>query len=467
MTAERSVYMGPRLRRLRRDLGLTQPGMAADLDISVSYVSLLESNQRPLTADLLLRLARTYRIDVADFAGDGGVEYTARLQAALRDPLFADIDLPALQAADVATNYPGMTEAFLRLHAAYRQEQAALADRQARVGPDGGEGGGAIDAVDDARRFLARHRNSFPLLDDAGERLAAEIGDDGMAAHVARRHGLRVRTLPSATMAGMVRRYDPHHRAIFLDEALDRASRQFQLALQIAYLELGADLDALLADGAFAGDDGRRLARRALASHAAAAIVMPHAAIVRAAVEKRYDVEALGRQFGASFEQVAHRLTSLQGAGHDRVPFFFIRVDAAGNVSKRLDGAGFPFAGHGGGCPLWSVHHVFRRPGEVVAQWLELPDGQRFFSVARTVVAGGGGAGLPRVERAVALGCAAEHADRLVYADDCPSTITPIGIACNLCQRDRCTARAVPPIGRPILTDDFHRRTAPFGFADS
>lgn len=464
MTTERSVYMGPRLRRLRRDLGLTQPGMAADLEVSVSYISLIESNQRPLTADLLLRLARTYKIDVADFAGDGGIEYTARLQTALRDPLFADIDLPALQAADVATNYPGMTEAFLRLHAAYRQEQSALADRQARA-----EGPGTIDAVSDARRFLAAHRNSFPLLDDAGERLADMIGENGLPAYIADRHGLRVRPLPSAVMAGMVRRYDPHHRAIFLDEALDRASRQFQLALQVVYLELGGDLDRALAAETFASDDGRRLGRRALANYAAGAIVMPYATFAKAAEDKRYDVEALGRQFGASFEQVAHRLTSLQKPGHERVPFFFIRVDAAGNVSKRLDGAGFPFAGHGGGCPLWSVHHVFRTPGEVVTQWLELPDGQRFFSIARTVVAGGGGAGLPRVERAVALGCAAEHADRLVYSATGAGApvFTPIGIACNLCQRDRCTARAVPPIGRPILTDDFHRRTAPFGFADS
>src|SRR3546814_13543584 len=88
--------------------------------------------------------------------------------------------------------------------------------------------------------------------------------------------------------------------------------------------------------------------------------------------------------------QTAHRLTTLQKPGHERVPFFFIKVDPAGNVSKRLDGAGFPFARHGGGCPLWSVHQVFRTPGEIVTQWLELPDGERYFSIARTVTSGGG-----------------------------------------------------------------------------
>ncbi|SFR81780.1 helix-turn-helix domain-containing protein [Sphingomonas jatrophae] len=465
MAQERAAYMGPRLRRLRRDLGLTQPGMAADLGVSVSYVSLLESNQRPLTADMLLRLARTYKVDLADFAGDGGAELAGRLQSVLKDPLFADIDLPALQAADVSTNFPGITEAFLRLHDAYRAEQQALADRRA----DPGASAGPADAVVEVRRFLAVKRNCFPALDEAAERIAEAVAQhDSVAAYLTVRHRLRVRPLPREVMAGMVRRHDPHSGTIFLDETLDRESRAFQLALQLAYLELAPALDqALGGAGPPASGNGRRLARRALANHAAAAILMPYAAFARAVEDKRYDVEALGRQFGTSFEQVAHRLTTLQKPGQERVPFFFLRVDPAGNISKRLDGAGFSFASHGGGCPLWSVHHVFRTPGEVVTQWFELPDGQRFFSIARTVVAGGGAHGAARLTRAVALGCAAEHASRLVYAaaPGQPAP-TPIGIGCTLCQRDSCPARSLPPIGRQILPDDHHRRHAPFGFAD-
>jgi len=184
---------------------------------------------------------------------------------------------------------------------------------------------------------------------------------------------------------------------------------------------------------------------------------------------RRYDVEALARQFAASFEQTAHRMTTLQKPGQERVPFFFIRVDEAGNVSKRLDGAGFPFARHGGGCPLWSVHHAFRTPRQIVTQWLELPDGQRFFSIARTVSAGGGAYGAQRVERAIALGCAAEHAERLIYTQGRPGpeTATPIGVTCRLCHRTDCTARSAPPIGRQILVDDIRRTSAPFGFSDN
>jgi len=198
---------------------------------------------------------------------------------------------------------------------------------------------------------------------------------------------------------------------------------------------------------------------------------MPYSAFARAVEARRYDVEALARQFSASFEQTAHRLTTLQKPGHERVPFFFIRVDPAGNVSKRLDGAGFPFARHGGGCPLWSVHHVFRTPRQVVTQWLELPDGQRFFSIARTVTAGGGGFGAPRVERAIALGCAEEHAGRLVYTAGDPgagaAAATPIGVTCRLCQRTECPARSEPPIGRQILPDDIRRTSLPFGFSET
>ena len=467
--ADRRLYVGPALRRFRRDRGLTQTDVAADLGVSASYIALLERNQRPLTAELLVRLAKTYDIDVSSLAGHGGPGDLARLQSALRDPLFADIDLGALEAGDVGANFPGVADAFLRLYATYQQEQLALADRAAQVAPDAPSARTA-DPVDEARRFLAARRNSFPALDDAAERLAKAVQESaGLISYFKARHDLRVRRLPPHVMVGSIRRMDRHRKEIVLDDELDAASQSFQLALQLAYLEMGEEIDAALAGQAFASEGGERLARRALAGYAAAAILMPYAGFARAAEARRYDVEALSRQFGASFEQVAHRLTTLQKPGDARVPFFFIRVDEAGNVSKRLDGAGFPFARHGGGCPLWTLHQAFRRPRQILTQWLELPDGQRFFSIARTVTAGGGGYGRPRVDRAIALGCAAENAHRLIYTGgeaDAPVAATPIGITCRLCHRAECTARSAPPIGRQILKDDIRRTSAPFGFSD-
>ena len=267
-----------------------------------------------------------------------------------------------------------------------------------------------------------------------------------------------------------VRRFDRHNQQLLLDEALPASSRGWQLAMQIVYLECRPQISALLREAALTTPTAEALLRRALAAYAAAAILMPYERFARAVEERYYDIETLAGMFGTSFEQVAHRLTTLSRLGQERVPFFFIRVDAAGNVSKRLDGAGFPFASHGGGCPLWNVHLAFRSPHEVLTQWLELPDGQRFFSIARMVVSGGGAFGRQRVERAIALACAAEHAPKLAYAqgtDPRRVSATPIGPSCRLCYRPACTARAVPPIGREITLEDYRRGRETFGFAES
>ncbi|MBV1918827.1 MAG: DUF2083 domain-containing protein [Sphingomonadaceae bacterium] len=471
MAETRPLYIGPRLKRLRRELGLTQQAMAGDLDISPSYVALLERNQRPLTADMLLRLARSYRLDVSELASEDGEEYAQRLTEVLRDPIFADIDLPALEIADLATNFPGVSEALLRLHGAFMREQDALA--QQRVSGGASEQG---DPVNSARQFLAGERNYFHELDSRAEDLATEIEEQGGAQRWLGKQGVRVRFLPPDVMLGSLRRFDRHNQQLLLNDTLDSASRSYQMASHIAYSSLRGEITRIVRSQSVEKSTTETLLRRSLAGYGAAALLMPYDAFASAVETRRYDIEALGRQFGASFEQVAHRLTTLQRPGNSRVPFFFIRVDEAGNVSKRLDGAGFPFAAHGGGCPLWSVHSAFRRPNEIVTQWLELPDGQRFFSIARTVVAGGGSHDALRIHRAIALACAAENAPQLVYAppldpqhgfDPQHARATPIGVTCRLCNRAECQARALPPIGRDILPDDFRRTVQPFEFAES
>jgi len=465
MSQSRPLYLGPRLRRLRRELGLTQQAMAADLAVSPSYVALLERNQRPVTAEILLRLARSYRLDVSELAGEDAEDYARRLRDVLRDPLLADIDLPTLEVADVATSFPGVTEAILRLHSAYVREQQALAEQ--RLG--GGMDQAAPDPVLEAQRFVAAHRNHFPALDARAEELSVELAEAGGAQEWLKHKGVRVRFLPPDVLVESLRRFDRHNQQLLIDDTLDAASRKFQLALHVAWTALREDIAAIVRPAGLSGDSATALVRRALAGYGAAALVMPYGRFLRTAEQRGYDIAALCNIFGTSFEQVAHRLTTLGRPGAEGVPFFFIRVDEAGNVSKRLDGAGFPFAGHGGGCPLWRVHSTFRTPGEIVTQWLELPDGQRFFTLARTVRSGGTHIGAPAVLRSVALACAAEHAPRLAYArgvDPAAALATPIGVTCRLCQRAECTARAAPPIGREIMADDQRRSPAPFNFAE-
>ena len=463
MAASKPLYLGPRLRRLRRELGLTQQAMADELAVSPSYVALLERNQRPLTAELLLRLARTYRLEVSDLAGEDAEGYSRRLADVLRDPLFADIDLPGIEISDVATSFPGVTEAILRLHTAYQREQLALAAQRESGGEDA-----ASDPVSEVRRFIAANRNFFPSLDSRAEDLAAEITQAGGQPEWLAKKGVRLRLVPPEVLVDAVRRFDRHNQQLLLADTLPGPSRKFQVAMHIAYTAMREDIAALLRRESFASKTAEVLARRALAGYAAAALRMPYDRFARAAAQRHYDIEALANLFGTSFEQVAHRLTTLHRPGSEGVPFFFIRVDPAGNVSKRLDGAGFPFAAHGGGCPLWNLHSAFRTPGQLLTQWLELPDGQRFFSIARTVSTGGSSWDQPERMQAVALACAAEHAPVLAYAqgsDPKLAAAAPIGVSCRLCPRATCTARAAPPIGREIMADDQRRSPAPYLFA--
>ncbi len=462
MARKKSIYVGPKLRRLRSELGLTQAAMAQDLAVSPSYIALIERNQRPVTADLLLRLGKTYRLDIGSLAGDEDGEVAARLRSTLRDPLFSGLGLTDMEIEDLSNNFPEAAEAILRVYTAYHEGQLALADK-------GGHESAQSDPVAETRRFLSARRNSFPVLDDACELLAKTVGGpEGFINHLAG-HGLKVRQLPGSVMGGSARRFDFHRKQVLLNESLSRERFDFQLALQIAYLEFGDVISELLNEGRFETENAKRLARRELGNYGAGALLMPYRPFLKVAKAKRYDLEALSRQFHTSFEQVAHRLTTLQKPGQEGIPFFFIRVDAAGNVSKRLDGAGLPFVRHGGSCSLWSLHHAFRTPHKILTQWVEIPDGQRFFCIARTVTHGGGAYNAPSVDRAIVLGCAETYAQDLIYAqgrDLSSERPTPIGVSCRLCHRADCLARAEPPIGRTLLADDIRRTIAPYGLTD-
>lgn len=467
MERREKYLLGPQIRRLRRERGLTQAQMAAELGVSASYVNLIERNQRTASANILVRLARAYGVDVAALDGTDEANLLARLTEAFADPVLRGAGVTREDAVELATGNPVLGEAVATLFGAWRTTQNTLMETRA--------GGRAAieDPVEEARGFLHANRNHFAAIDAWGEEAAAVMSGaynlfSALAARFEERHGLRVRVLPQSVMAGAIRRHNVHAKEIAISERLDHASRTFNLALQLCLLEAGGLLDRTANAGRFETDAGRRLARAALGNYAAAAIMMPYEKFRIAAEEFRYDIEALGRRFGASFEQVAHRLTTLQRPNAEGVAFFFLRVDAAGNISKRYTGDIFPFATYGGSCPLWNIHETFRTPRRILTQILQLPDGSRFFSISRTVYGGEGGFDAPQAERAVALGCRLVDAPRLVYAagmDPDMVAPTPIGATCRLCDRVECRARAHPPLKRRLVTDEYWRIAAPFSFA--
>ena len=462
--AEGKLLAGHAVRRARRQTGLTQAAMAETLGISASYLNLVERNQRPVSAQLLVRLAEQFDFDPRALraAEPGGGADAIRRR--LADPMFADLEIDRNEVAEWLAAAPGGAEAFAR----------AFDRGGADAGPVAAESPGAL-----ARAAIERWRNHFADLDAHAEGLADELrlGSDDLYGAVAERlrvkHHLAIRVLPVDVMPDLLRRLDLHARQLQLSELLDGASRTFAAAFQLAQIEARGEIDAL-AKGAELGDRAaERLFRRHLASYWAAALMMPYGRFLRACEATGYDAELLQRRFGAGFEQVAHRLTTLQRVGSRGLPFFMVRVDRAGQASKRYAGAsGAALALAEGRCPLWRLHHAFDRPGVLTTQLVELPPsdsgkGERWLTMARTVTPQGRRVGAVVAEFAIGLGVEAAHAGSLAAARglDLAGEATPIGLGCAACLRPDCPQRSLPPRGRALVINERERGVSALTFA--
>ena len=467
MAQDRKLYLGGRLRRLRRELGLNQSAMAAEIGVSPSYLNHLERNQRPLTAAVLLRLAQAYDIDVRAFAAEGadatGPDQLAEIFA---DPMFADLGISRFELVEIADNAPAVADAVSRLY-------AALTEMRRRPHADGEEGERApLSPQNWVRDQIQAQRNHFPYLEEAAETLAGALGDPLTIAEPLRRRlkegfGVEARVVPPDLLDAASQHYDLHRKRLLLSSLLRAESRTFALAYQLALMEFRPLLQRMVEAAAPPDQPARRLLHMSLANYAAAAIMMPYPAFHAAAERHRYDIDRLCAEFGASVEQVAHRLTTLGRSGASGVPFFMLRVDSAGNISKRFAGEAFPFSRFGGTCPRWNLHGAFQIPGRVLTQVVETPDGQRFFTVARTVERS---VRLdPREDSALAigLGCDLKYAPRIAYADGLDRAaplVTEIGPACAICPRVRCPQRAAPPAGRTLTLVETSKTISPFPF---
>jgi hypothetical protein len=461
--SEQKLFAGHAVRRIRRANGLTQAVMAEALGVSPSYLNLIERNQRPLTASLLLRLAERYDFDPRTLTGaipGGGVEAIRRR---LGDPMFADLNIDRAQVEEWIAASPDAAEAFARLF-----------DRMSAGSTGGTPAGIEPEAIASARREIERWRNHFADLDAQAEALADDLrlsNADLYAAITERlrvKHQLSIRILPFDVMPGHLRRLDLHARQLQLSELLDPASRTFAAAYQLATLEAKPEIEALVAGGGFTERAGERLYRRHLTSYFAAAVMMPYARFLRACEATGYDIVLLQRRFGAGFEQVAHRLTTLQRVGQRGLPFFMLRIDRAGQSSKRYAGASAsPLVETERRCPLWQVHNVFARPGTLMPHLVELEDESRWFTLSRTVNPQLAVSGGVQAEFAICLGLDAKLAAPLAAArgiDLTTGAATPIGLGCPACTRPDCPQRSAPPAGRVLVFNERERGMSPFAF---
>ena len=453
--------LGQKLRSLRRREGLTQQQLAERLKVSPAYLNLIENNRRPLPAHLLIALAQLFQLDLKAFAADDDAQLQSDVLEVFGDPIFDASGLVQADIKELVQTQPQVARAVVGLYRAYQNRSGSDVDDD-----DGHpEQASPSEEVGD---FLQRHANYFPDLEDLAERVGKEArvdNDVGLAlvGYLQDKLGIDVEIAKASSETAALRRYDPRRKRLTISELLPPRSRNFQLAHQMG-LVVGHDvLEQLVADPMLSTPDARALARIALANAFAGAVLFPYLPFLEAAEHLRYDVELLGHRFRTSFEQVCHRLTTLRRPGATGVPFHFLRVDIAGNISKRFSGSGIRFARFAGACPRWNVFSAFMTPGMIKTQVSEFPDGSRYFCISSTIRKVSQGYTQRHALHAIGLGCAVEHARRLVYADGVDlDHVVPVGVTCRLCERDDCSERAFPAHHAPLVVDENLRRASFF-----
>jgi predicted transcriptional regulator/DNA-binding XRE family transcriptional regulator len=485
--AEQKIFAGPRIRRIRGQKGLTQTAMAEGLGISPSYLNLIERNQRPLTVQLILKLASIYKVDPHELQGEVRGS-AAALKEVFSDPLLAG-ELPGdHEILELAQAAPNASAAVIKLFRAYREQAERLTDLNQLLAAEGR--GTALSSarlpIDEVHEVFERRPNHFAAIEAEAEAFTAllEPGDDlygALKAWLKREHGIVVRVLPVTTMPNWRRRYDRHSQRLFLSERLSPFDQLREVAMEACLIRMRAAVGAEIEALKLSSDEARRLARFELARYAAHALMMPYAAFHAAALRAGYDVDVLRSRFRVSFEQAANRLTMLSAPGMAGVPFFMLEVDHAGNRFRRAGAEGFPQARFGGGCPKLPVHAAFGQPGQILVEAVEMPDGAAFLCIARTLD-GPQGAFSERPRRtALLLGCDIAFRDDIVYGAALPKAFlatavagqraaqpsvaaTAVGPACRLCERVGCLARAEPPVTRPLGLDEMVTGLSAFDF---
>ncbi len=454
--------IGRTVRRLRGEQGLTQQALAVRLGISASYLNLIEHEQRAVTASLLIKLAETLQVDLGALSGAQERQLEAGLREVFADALL-DQPVPEAELATLAASSPAAGRAVLALYRAWR---VAREDSSGIALPSGRR---LLLPNEEARDAFHERANHFPTIEAAaeavGQTLPAQPAElnHAIAERLRRQHGLHIIVGP---LEGALRRYDPATSSLFLSEQLPRESRGFHLAFQLALLELRGAVEAQVEAIAPTSPEAGSLIRLGLLNYAAGALLMPYERVRETAAALRHDVDALADRFGVSFEQACHRLSSLQRPNARGVPFFFLRVDPAGNVSKRFTAAGFPFARFGGSCPRWVVHRAFASPGQVQVQVAQLPDGATFLCFARCVVGRATRWGEPAPTHVIAMGTEIGHASAIAYADglDLQRSMVGIGLSCRLCDREGCRSRAFPPLEHRLALDPLLASDSPYRF---
>jgi len=457
------LKIGPKIKAFRRQLGLQANKLSEQLGISPSYLNLIESGKRKIDGDLLLKVCEELKIELSDLTNKSDLNLANNLSELLGDELFEDLDILGPEVQDLVNTNPKIARALIKLGDNYKQKGQEIVSKVENISGkiiDGRKTSFPGEVVSD---FLQENKNYFSKLEKFAEDIFNRIQINNRATYMAlcdflkTEYGVKVKDVLPEDGKPFSKIYYKSQKELHLSDYVALETKKLYAAAQIAQEGAMVIIENYLSDFKFPSEESKKLTKVALLNYCGAAILMPYKLFHQECIKQKYDLELLQNTFACTFEQIAHRVTCLQDPKLPGIPFHFLRVDVAGNISKRFSLSGIEIPRYGGACPRWNVYSAFSRPGVIQAAVSKMSNGEKYVCIARTVEKGVGRYGKKKSILSIGLGCQAKYAKDFVYTENLDlndkKTEIPIGVSCRTCDRLDCSQRAFPPLHKKFDVD--------------
>jgi len=458
-----NLRIGPKIKAFRRQLGIQANKLSEQLGISPSYLNLIESGKRKIDGDLVLKVCKELKIELSDLTSKTNLNLENNISELLSDELFEDLDIVGPEVKDLVNTNPKIAKALIKLGDNFKQKDHEIVNKVENISGKIIDGRKASFPGEVVADFLQENNNYFPKLENFADKVFDKVKQNNRTRYIAlcnflkSEYDITVRDIIPEEKKPFSKIYNNKHKELLLSDYLSLETKKLHAAAQMAQEGASNEINEYLETFKFPSEEARKLTKVALLNYCGAAILMPYKLFHKECKDLKYDLELLQNTFATSFEQVAHRVTCLQDPKLPGIPFHFLRVDVAGNISKRFSLSGIEIPRYGGACPRWNVYSAFSRPGVIQAAVSKMANGEKYVCIARTVEKGVGRYGQKKSMLSIGLGCEAKYAREFVYTEtldlnDKKSEL-PIGVSCRTCDRLDCSQRAFPPLHKKFDVD--------------
>jgi len=458
-----NLKIGPKIKAFRRQLGIQANKLAEQIGISASYLNLIESGKRNIDSNLIIKICSELRINVSDLTNKSDLNLENDISELLSDEIFEDLDILGPEVRDLVASNPKIAKALIKLGDNFKQKDHDIVNKVENISGKIIDSRRAAFPGEVIADFLQENKNYFPKLEEFANNIFQEVKQNNRTRYIAlceflkTKYGVQVKDVIPEEGKPFSKIYKEGEKVLLLSDYISLETKKLYAAAQIAYIGAKDQINFYLSNFKFSSNEAKELSRIALLNYCGAAILMPYELFHKECKNLKYDLELLQNTFATSFEQVAHRVTCLQDPKLPGIPFHFLRVDVAGNISKRLSLSGIEIPRYGGACPRWNVYSAFSRPGVIQAAVSKMSNGEKYVCIARTVEKGVGRYGQKKSMLSIGLGCEAKYAKDFIYTENLDlndkKSELPIGVSCRTCDRLDCSQRAFPPLHKKFDVD--------------